>query len=536
VKPRRGRALICAPVPPEYDRESGSRRIYHLIEFLLEAGWTVAFVCENAPDESRHLRHLRQRGVATYIGFGEATENLIEGGRFDVALFAFWYVAHRYADLVRRLSPDTRIIVESVDLHWLRNARRILGGAGGEPGVLDASYGGDLVSELNAYAAADGVLTVSEKEAALVNDVVGLPSLARAVPDCDETPVSSQSFEARSGILFIGNFRHPPNLDAVRYLCGDIMPLLSPRLRARHPLWIVGNGLDGRVEEAVGGCQGVQLVGWVPTLEPYLHAARVSVIPLRYGAGTKRKLIQALLAGTPSVSTPVGVEGLDLTDGEDVLIGDDAVSFARAIETSLVDREIWSRLAVAGRERMLEAHGRQYARARLLEAVSEVLARSPGRRRGEGGRPATDILSEAVEAVVPEGASMLVVSKGDPALVTIPNRTVRHFPQSADGGYAGFHPRDGRAAIEHLEENRGEAQFLVIPAASFWWLEHYAEFAQHLATSHERVSDRDECVIYRLRPSDDAPPGVPGSGQGWTSGIRPGAREPAGPAGRRATP
>jgi len=120
VKPRRGRALICAPMPPEYDRESGSRRIYHLIEFLLEAGWTVAFVCENAPDESRHLRHLRQRGVATYVGFGEATENLIEGGRFDVALFAFWYVAHRYADLVRRLSPDTRIIVESVDLHWLR--------------------------------------------------------------------------------------------------------------------------------------------------------------------------------------------------------------------------------------------------------------------------------------------------------------------------------------------------------------------------------------------------------------------------------
>lgn len=521
-----GRALVCAPLPPEYDRESGSRRIYHMVEFLLEAGWTVAFVCESAPEDSRHLQHLRQRGVATFVGFQEATADLVEGGGFDLAIFAFWYIAHRYAHMVRRLSPDTRIIVESVDLHWLRNARRILGGSAGAQGELDEEYGGDLVAELNAYAAADAVLTVSDKEADLVNDITGVPGLARAVPDCDKTPPSALSFQERAGILFIGNFRHPPNLDAARFLCRDIMPLLPPLLRARHPLWIVGNALDGRVAEAAADLSGAHLVGWVPSLEPYLHAARASVIPLRYGAGTKRKAIQALLARTPSVATPVGVEGLDVEDGEHVLVAERAADFAGALERLLVDRDLWMRLGAVGRDRMLATHGREVARTRFLEAVGEVLVRPPRKRRsraesGDDLEKGRSTLARVVGTYVPEGASVLVVSKGDPMLVDLPDRTARHFPQSEDGGYAGFHPRDSVMAIRHLEEVRGDAEYLMFPATSFWWLEYYTDFARHLASHHERVCDREDCVIYRLGPGAASPvdpsraaarPGVHGDG------------------------
>ena len=116
-------------------------------------------------------------------------------------------------------------------------------------------------------------------------------------------------------MLFVGNFRHLPNLDAVEFLCGEILPLL-PRAARGAPLSIVGNGLDGKVEAAVGGARSVRLVGWVPSLTPYLHAARAAVVPLRYGAGTKRKVIQALLARTPAVSTPVGAEGIDVEHGD----------------------------------------------------------------------------------------------------------------------------------------------------------------------------------------------------------------------------
>ncbi|MBT8397455.1 MAG: glycosyltransferase [Gemmatimonadetes bacterium] len=510
-----GKALICAPLPPEYDRESGSRRIFHMIEFLLEAGWTVAFVCENAPPDSRHLRLLRQRGVATLVGFDGPFADLVEGGDFDLAVFAFWYIADRYADVVRRVSPRTRIVVESVDLHWLRGARQILGGRNGEQGSLDADYGGDLVAELNAYAKADAVFTVSEKEAGLVNDIVGDPALALSVPDCDETPRSTVPFKDRQGVLFVGNFRHTPNVDAIQFLSEEILPLLPSRIRSKHPLWIVGNGLEDPITDLVQGCPGIRIVGWVPFVEPYLHQARASIVPLRFGAGTKRKLIQSLLAGTPSVTTPIGIEGMEVTDGKHLLVGDDARSLAEAIERLLTDEELWSALASAGRRRMLRYHSRSGARARFLEAIQLLLSRPSKTQEAvsdldTGGREHREVelsaFRRAVERAIPNDTSALVVSKGDPELIDIPIRRARHFPLADNGGYAGYHPKDSRAAVHHLSEAREDAEYLVLPPSSWWWLDYYEGFAHHLGSRHERVWADDACVIYRLHPRSS--PGV----------------------------
>jgi glycosyltransferase involved in cell wall biosynthesis len=507
AEPRARRVLICAPVPPEYDRESGSRRIYHLIEHFVDAGWSVAFVCENAPEGSRHIRHLRQRGIVAQVGFDGRTADLVSAGSFDLAIFAFWYLAERHADLVRDLSPQTRVLVESVDLHWLRNARRILGGADGTPGLLDQTYATEFVGELNTYSRADAVLTVSEKEAALLNDIVGDPQLAHAVPDCDEMPPAAGSFDVRTGMLFVGNFRHPPNLDAVAYLCQQILPRLPDGVRERHPLTIVGNGLDGKVREVTHGVDHVRLVGWVPELAPYLHDARISLIPLRYGAGTKRKLIQALLARTPSVSTPIGVEGLPVEDGKHVLVARDAPTFARAVERLLDDEALWTRMASSGRRKMLRAHGRTATRKRLVEVVDGVLARStrtplPADLAGDTDRYADWLgeVHEAVARVAPDDEPVLVVSKGDPALVDMPGRVARHFPEASDGRYAGYHPRDSDDALEHLTVLEGRPDYLVVPAPSFWWLDHYTGFARHLEEHHERAWSDEHCVIYRLRP------------------------------------
>jgi glycosyltransferase involved in cell wall biosynthesis len=510
--PKRGRARVCAPLPPEYDRESGSRRIYHMVEFLLEAGWQVAFVCENAPPDSRHLRHLRQLGVATYVGFGERTQELIEAGSFDLALFAFWQLAEQHADLVRRLSAGTRIVVDSVDLHWLRNARRAFGRGTGAAGGLDGDFARELVGEVNTYAQADAVLTVSTKEAGLIHDMIGEAGLAWAVPDWDDTPPSPIPFEERRGMLFVGNFRHPPNLDAVQFLCGEILPLVPRKLRLAHPLSIVGNGLDAKVEAAVAGCDGVRLVGWVPSLTPYLHAARAAVVPLRYGAGTKRKLIQALLARTPAVSTSVGAEGIDLVSGRHLLLADDARGLARALERVLTDAELWSELGVRGRRQTLRLHGRAPVRARLVEVLAGVLKRPQRLAALVGGVKAPDARAEAVAAVqravasaLPTGANVLVISRGDPELVRLPERAGRHFPATKDGRYAGFHPADSATALRELDARRGEADYLLIPASSFWWLDFYSEFAEVLNSRHERVWSDADCVIYRLAPRRAAP-------------------------------
>lgn len=106
----------------------------------------------------------------------------------------------------------------------------------------------------------------------------------------------------------------------------------------------------------------------------------------------------------------------------------------------------------------------------------------------------------AVSEHVPPGSSVLVVSKGDAALVELPGLAAAHFPQDSTGGYAGHHPHDSAAATAELEElRRCGAEFLVLPATARWWLDFYADFATHLATHGELVAEvPDACIIFGL--------------------------------------
>jgi hypothetical protein len=119
----------------------------------------------------------------------------------------------------------------------------------------------------------------------------------------------------------------------------------------------------------------------------------------------------------------------------------------------------------------------------------------------------------AVVKDVPEGATVAVVSKGDSELVDLPGRRGVHFPQSADGGYAGHHPADSGEAILRLDAARGRgAQYLLFPATASWWLEHYAEFRRHLDEHYRRVRDDETGVLYDLGGR-----GLRGSGASWRS-------------------
>src|SRR3954471_12176551 len=114
---RRRQALVCGPSVTDPDRQSGSRRTADQIEFLLEDGWLVTFAGSHAGRE-RYVRALRQKGVRTVEGEEEEEiEELMSASQFDVALIAFWYMAERLLPIIRRSSPQTRVVVDSVDLH-----------------------------------------------------------------------------------------------------------------------------------------------------------------------------------------------------------------------------------------------------------------------------------------------------------------------------------------------------------------------------------------------------------------------------------
>ncbi|MQA73278.1 MAG: glycosyltransferase [Solirubrobacterales bacterium] len=511
------RALIIASRLPEFDRESGLLRVSDLIDMLLRRGWEVTFGCMYEPtDGERYARELQQRGVETHAPL-ESLDSIRNPGRFDLAIIAYWYVAERFLPELRQASPSTRVIVDSVDLHFLRNMRDNLRPDGGAPGQLETSQARKMIREINAYAAADAVLTVSEKEAAMINDVAGRPDLALALPDAEELPRSRVPLRKRGGILFLGNFLHPPNIDAATFLCEEIVPRLDPSLLAEHEISIVGTAAEEHVGELADGLPHVKTVGWVPSVVPYLNAARASVVPLRYGAGTKRKVIQALMAGTPTVTTTVGAEGLGVRDRRHVMLADDPGSFAARIEHLLRRPLAWRSLARRGRTHVLRLHGRATVAERFDRVLETVLARAaqpaavqPAGADGVLRTPEYARLvarvREVVESNTPAKAQVLVATKGDAGLLAFSGRRGWHFPRDKDAGYAGYHPADSEAAIAHLEELRAQgATHLVLPRTAFWWLDHYRGLREHLDSAYRSARRDEDAIVYDLAGEERGP-------------------------------
>jgi len=510
------RALVIAPRLPEFDRESGLLRISDLIEMLGRRGWEVTFGCLDEPvHPERYVGELEQRGVETYAPL-DSLDSIPGAADFELAILAYWHVAERFLPELRRASPSTRVIVDSVDLHFLREMReRLRMGNEPAPRQLKASDGDRLIREVNTYAAADAVLTVSHKEAELINDLTAQPGLAHPVPDVEELPRSPVPLRNRTGILFLGNFLHAPNQDAAAWLCQEIVPLIDPALLAEHEISIVGTAAEEHVQELASGLPHVKTVGWVPSVVPYLHAARLSVVPLRYGAGTKRKLLQALLAGTPTVSTPVGAEGLGVRDGRHVLIADEPHDFAAAIERLLRRSLIWRRLARRGREHVLRLHGRAVVEARFESVLDSLLSRAPrppavhtvGEREAARAPDYPGLVAwvrEVVESAVPPDGQVLVASRGDDAFMAMGGREAWHFPSNRDGKYAGYYPADSEAAIAHLEELRAQgATHLVLPRTAFWWIDYYEGLNRHLEDRYRIIRRDEHLIVYDLAGRTD---------------------------------
>ena len=140
---------------------------------------------------------------------------------------------------------------------------------------------------------------------------------------------SGQPFEQRRDLVFVGGFRHPPNVDAVLWFAGEVFPLI----RAQAPD-IVFHCIGSETPEpirALASQPGVVVHGHVPDLDPYMDGCRIAVAPLRYGAGVKGKVNLSMAHGQPVVATACAVEGMHLRDGEDALVADSAQGFADAV-------------------------------------------------------------------------------------------------------------------------------------------------------------------------------------------------------------
>ena len=211
-------ALVSTYSVPRPHRDSGSKRLFDLMRFLRARGWDVTFVAAAGIHDEVDARSLRRLGIAVYDAELSSIEVLAESAQFDIALFAFWQIAELMVPLIRAHSPNTRVVVDSVDAQFVRDARRAyrLGPSGGPTALLGSDYGDEIVGELNVYAAADCVIAVSQAEADLLGSLMNDQTLAHCVPDSELSVAGRPGFEDRRGMLFVGSFNiHPTRTPCV---------------------------------------------------------------------------------------------------------------------------------------------------------------------------------------------------------------------------------------------------------------------------------------------------------------------------------
>ncbi len=187
----------------------------------------------------------------------------------------------------------------------------------------------------------------------------------------------------REGLLFLGNLSYMPNADGIQYFCKEIFP----RIRSYKPqitLNIVG--LDATPEiMALGELPGVRFIGFVADIRPHLWNSAVCVVPLRMGGGTRLKILESLAAGCPVVSTTVGAEGLDVKNGQDLLIGDDPQTFAHHV-LKLIDEPLLAQsMSKFGMQKVEACYDWQAIAPRLEQIYQSVLGRNHGRERDKSG-------------------------------------------------------------------------------------------------------------------------------------------------------
>lgn len=195
--------------------------------------------------------------------------------------------------------------------------------------------------ELYLFNKSDVIIAISnEEKEILLKELPGKRIEIIPHPINKITPVSTP-FENRKDLLFVGSM-HPPNEDAVLYFANDIMPILDKRLPGVK-LYAVGSNPSKRLQDLRD--KSISVTGFVKDLYPYFDKCRAYIAPLRYGAGVKGKIIEAMSFGLPIVTTPTGAEGLKLTNGDNILVADSTEDFADAVAHLYNDRELWEKLS-----------------------------------------------------------------------------------------------------------------------------------------------------------------------------------------------
>jgi GT2 family glycosyltransferase/glycosyltransferase involved in cell wall biosynthesis len=359
------RVLIVDATTPMPDQDSGSLRMVNLMRVLGDLGCRTSFLPDNRLWVERYTPALQELGVeALYAPWAHDPVKLFRerGAEFDAIVLSRHYVAASYVGLARLYAPRAKLIFDTVDLHYLREQR---GFELEHKPELARRAAATKAQELKLIRESDVTLVVSEVEQRLLaTDAPG--ARVDVLSNVHEVYGCRRPFTEREGLVFVGGFQHPPNADAVTWFVRDVFPLV----RARLPdckFHVIGSKVPASITALAD--DHVIVHGYVEDIAPYMDGCRVSVAPLRYGAGVKGKVNMAMSYGLPVVATGVAVEGMHVAAGDDVLVAEDARAFAESVIRLYGDEVLWNRLSEHGLDNVRRHFSFEAARAGIQRVL-----------------------------------------------------------------------------------------------------------------------------------------------------------------------
>ena len=376
-QPGRKNILVIDHHLPMPEKDAGSLRMFHILNILRRLGHRVTFIPDNLADMPPYGDKLRKRGIkVVYHPYIKKVRDYLtsHGSEFDAVVLSRCDFARKHIADVRLHAPQSRIIFDTVDLHFLRTDRQAE--LTSDPKIRErASEKRQL--EYDLIDQADETWVVSEVEQKLLREARPGKSI-EIVPTIVDVPGSKTPFSLRRDFLFIGGFQHTPNIDAVIFFLEKIHPLVEEHL-SDAKFYIIG---DKAPPEVVAlATDNVIVAGLQPDVRPFFESVKLSVAPLRYGAGIKGKINLSMGFGVPVVATSLAVEGIALTDREDILIADEPENFARALIELYESEELWNRLSTNGIKITKAHYSVSAVRKRLNRLLSDKHAKLPQGRR-----------------------------------------------------------------------------------------------------------------------------------------------------------
>ena len=338
---RRGRVLVVDMMTPEPTRDSGSVRMCAILDLLDRQHWSTALLPDDGHASAHAIATLGALGCETLCR--PAVPDLPRwlrrhGHELHAVILSRHMVAGQYLDVVRRHAPQARLIFDTVDLHFLREARAAkLASSASLARQAELSRR----SELALIEQADVTFVVSPHEQDLLAELAP-QARVEVLSNIHQVFGCSQPHAPRRDLVFIGGHGHPPNSDAMQWLAQEILPPLRQAVPGIQ-LHVLGDVPDARQRDLAA--PGLQFHGRVPELAPWLDTCLASLAPLRFGAGVKGKINMAMSYGVPVIATTIAIEGMQLTDEVDVLVADDAAAFVRAVQRLQADETLWQRLS-----------------------------------------------------------------------------------------------------------------------------------------------------------------------------------------------